>query len=74
MPTTVGGIGVHTGEIVPGDCDGVVVVPREYKDFVFTDAIAKFEKEEHILQELLTGKTTLEVYGFDKRIEKKLRG
>jgi len=74
VPVTVGGIEVHAGDIVLGDCDGVVVVPREYEDSVFADAIAKFEKEEHILRELLAGKTTLEVYGFDKLIEKKLRG
>jgi len=33
-------------------------------------AQAKFEKEEHVVEMLKQGKTTLEIYGFDKLIEK----
>lgn len=72
VPVTVGGVEVHAGDIVLGDCDGVVVVPQEQEDAVFAAAIAKFEKEAHIIEMLLAGKTTLEVYGFDKIIEKKM--
>ncbi|MBQ5359609.1 MAG: hypothetical protein IIU47_01030, partial [Lachnospiraceae bacterium] len=57
-------------DIVLGDCDGVVVVPREVEDQVFAAAKAKFEKEEHIVELLKEGKTTLEIYGFDALIEK----
>ena len=69
VPITCGGIEVHPGDIILGDCDGVVVVPREYEDNVFEKALAKFEKEQHIVAELLSGKTTLEIYNFDKLIE-----
>ena len=54
----------------PGDCDGVVVVPQAVEDEVFAKAEAKFEKEEHLVEMLKAGKTTLEIYGFDNLIEK----
>ena len=70
VPITCGGIEVHPGDIILGDCDGVVVIPQEQEDEVFEKALAKFEKEQHIVEQLLAGKTTLEIYGFDKLIEK----
>ncbi len=74
MDTTVqvGGIGVHTGDIIFGDCDGVVVIPQDVEDEVFTAANKKYEKEQEILKMLENGMTTLEIYGFDKLIEKKI--
>ena len=70
VPVTCGGVAVNPGDMVIGDCDGVVVVPREVEDTVFAAAQAKFEKEEHIAELLKEGKTTLEIYGFDALIEK----
>lgn len=70
VPVNCGSIRVNPGDMVIGDCDGVVVVPREYEDEVFAKAKAKFEKETHIVEALKQGKTTLEIYGFDKLIEK----
>ncbi|MDD3220382.1 MAG: RraA family protein [Lachnospiraceae bacterium] len=74
VPVTVGGIQVHTGDLVYGDCDGVVVIPPTVEDEVLALANQKYEKEQQILKELKTGKTTLEIYGFDKLIEKKVAG
>lgn len=71
-PVLAGGVLVKPGDIVIGDCDGVVVVPQDQEDQVFHKALAKFEKEQHIVEALLAGKTTLEIYGFDKLIETKL--
>lgn len=70
VPVICGGVEVRPGDIVAGDCDGVVVVPREYEDDVFTKALAKFEKESHIVEQLKAGMTTIEIYGFDKLIDK----
>ena len=70
VPVTCGGVRVCPGDMVLGDCDGVVVVPKEHEDAVFEKAMAKFEKEQHLVEELKAGKTTLELYGFDKLIEK----
>lgn len=70
IPVICGGVTVRPGDIVLGDCDGVVVIPQEHEDEVFEKALAKFEKEQHIVEELKAGKSTLEIYGFDKLIEK----
>ena len=70
VPVLCGGVLVRPGDIVAGDCDGVVVVPREDEDEVFARALAKFEKEQHIVEQLKAGKTTLEIYGFDELIRK----
>lgn len=70
VPVTCGGVRVNPGDMVLGDCDGVVVVPREKEDQVFEKSQAKFAKEEKLVEELKAGKTTLEIYGFDKLIKK----
>ena len=72
VPVRCGGVEVRPGDIVLGDCDGVIVVPRSDEDAVFEKVLNKFDKEQHIVEALLAGKTTLEVYGFDKLIERKL--
>lgn len=64
-----GGVSVHPGDIVFGDCDGVVVVPQEREDEVFAKALAKFDKENAVRSQLEAGKTTLEIYGFDRLLE-----
>lgn len=38
VPIVCGGVMVHPGDIVLGDCDGVVVVPQEREDEVFAAA------------------------------------
>ena len=70
VPVICGGVEVRPGDIVAGDCDGVVVVARENEDDVFAKALAKFEKESHIVEQLKAGMTTIEIYGFDKLIDK----
>lgn len=72
VPVVVGGVAVKPGDIIFGDCDGVVVVPQEDEDAVFEKAQAKYAKEQHIRERLLAGVSTMEVYGFDKLVEKKL--
>ena len=70
VPVNCGGIRVNPGDIILGDCDGVVVVPQEFEDEVFAKAQEKFDKEQHIVEQLKAGKTTLEVYGSNDLIEK----
>ena len=71
QPVIVGGIHVHPGDIIFGDCDGVVVIPQKYEDDVLNAAMQKYQKEQDILKLLAAGKTTLEIYSFDKLVEKK---
>ncbi len=70
VPIVCGGITVRPGDVVLGDCDGVVVVPREREDEVFAAAQAKFEHEVEYVEQLRAGANTLEMYGFDKVIER----
>ena len=65
-----GSVKVEVGDIVFGDCDGVVVVPASEAETVFAAALAKHHKEEAIAARLDAGESPLEVYGFDKLIEK----
>lgn len=66
-----GGVMVRAGDIIVGDRDGVVVVPQEKAREVLQAAQAIFDKELKIKEMLHQGKTTLEIFGFDKRIEEK---
>lgn len=64
MPITVGGVLVKPGDIIIGDCDGVVVIPQEDEDYVIEKALLKYKKEQEIKKLLLKGKSTLEIYNF----------
>ncbi len=66
-----GAVTVRPGDIIVGDRDGVVVVAQDKAGDVLERALAIFEKEIKIVEMLRQGKTTLEIYGFDRLLEKK---
>ncbi|HHV64256.1 MAG TPA: 4-carboxy-4-hydroxy-2-oxoadipate aldolase/oxaloacetate decarboxylase [Peptococcaceae bacterium] len=70
-PIVCGGIVVNPGDIIVGDRDGVVVVPAEKAYEVLEKTKALAAKEMEIKELLKAGKTTLEIYGFDKILEQK---
>lgn len=72
VPVVCGGVLVRPGDIIVGDCDGIVVVPREKEDEVFSKANAIYEKEIKVEEMLYAGKSTMEIYGFDKLVEAKI--
>ena len=57
-----GGTLVRTGDIVVGDCDGVVVIPQENAEAVLERSKAKKAAEDEIRQKLLQGITTAELF------------
>lgn len=71
IPVTCGGVTVNPGDIIFADADGVVVVPREEEDEIFRKARAKFNHEIEVREKLLSGMSTMEVYGFDKLVAEK---
>ena len=73
VPVVCGGVTVNPGDIIFGDCDGVVAVPREREDEVFDKALAKYDKEIIVREQILSGKSTMEIYGFDKLVAKKIK-
>jgi len=63
-PLMIGEIKVLPGDLVVGDADGVVVVPRAQLASTIDAARAREQREAQIMQELAAGKTTLELYGW----------
>jgi 4-hydroxy-4-methyl-2-oxoglutarate aldolase len=58
VPVSVGGVVVHPGDIVVGDDDGVVVVPRLEADATLAACAKREDKEAKMRAELITGKST----------------
>lgn len=73
VPIVCGSVSVKPGDIIFGDCDGVVVVPQEREDEVFAKALKKYDYEIEVREKLLSGMSTMEVYGFDKLVERKMK-
>jgi 4-hydroxy-4-methyl-2-oxoglutarate aldolase len=62
VPVDVGGARVCPGDLVFGDADGVVVVPRAVEDAVVTAALAKVSGENDTREALSKGEKLAEVF------------
>ncbi|MFA5026721.1 MAG: RraA family protein [Candidatus Methylomirabilota bacterium] len=62
VPVVCGEVLVRPGELVVGDYDGIVVIPREVEDEALARALAKVDGENHTRDELLQGRLLGEVY------------
>jgi len=60
-PINLGGVTVHSGDIVVGTADGVVILEIRSIEQVLQDAIARREREAEIFRQLQAGKTTVEI-------------
>jgi 4-hydroxy-4-methyl-2-oxoglutarate aldolase len=63
-PVLIGDVTVAAGDLVVGDGDGVVVVPRARAADVTTKARRREADEAAILKRLEAGESTMAVYGF----------
>jgi len=63
VPIVCAGASVAPGDVVIGDADGVVVVPRESAAAVAAAADARLAKEEGTRQRLKAGELGLDIYG-----------
>ncbi|MGB2876507.1 MAG: RraA family protein [Dehalococcoidales bacterium] len=61
-PVDCGGVLVNPGDIIFGDIDGVIVIPKEMEKEVIPLALEKVSKEDQVREELLKGSLLLEVY------------
>lgn len=68
-PVTCGNVLVNPGDLVLGDIDGVVIVPRERVQEVLDASIAREEREEELMQKLREGATTLELLNLNSILE-----
>jgi 4-hydroxy-4-methyl-2-oxoglutarate aldolase len=63
VPVQVGEVTVHTGDLVVGDADGVVALPKQVADMVLDTADERVAKEADIMRRLKAGECTLDIYG-----------
>ncbi len=62
VPLDIGGVCVRPGDIVFGDIDGVVIVPRQMEEDVINAALEKSRKEKTAKKELAGGRLAAEVF------------
>ena len=62
VPIEIDGIGINTGDIVFGDVDGVLVVPREAEEEIFRGAIEKARGEKLVQQAIEQGMSASEAF------------
>lgn len=76
-PVTVGGVQVRPGDLLLGDADGVVAVPRELLPRVLETCAVIAEREAGILADVLAGSTLAEArarYGYHMLQRKEAAG
>jgi len=62
VPIEIGGISVRPGDVVVGDIDGVLIVPREHEEDVFVAALQKARTEKTVQAAIAEGMTTREAF------------
>ena len=63
-PLLMDGVTVNPGDLIFGDTDGVVAIPREKAADIVAASIQREAKEADIMDKLRQGGTTLELYNF----------
>ena len=66
-PIVIGDVLINPGDIIIGDRDGVVVVPQNRITEAIEKSTAREVKEENVRRQLREGKTSLQIYGWDKQ-------
>lgn len=56
VPIACGGVAVYPGDVIVGDVEGVVVIPRHFAESVAADAVAQERLEAFITEEIRAGK------------------
>lgn len=69
-PIAIGGMLVRPGDWIVCDSDGVCVVPKARLDALLVAAAARTAKEEQMRSELGRGRTTVDVLGLTRLLEK----
>ncbi|HUX85934.1 MAG TPA: ribonuclease activity regulator RraA [Chloroflexota bacterium] len=62
VPIACGGVAVYPGDVIVGDDDGVVVIPRHLAAEVTQAAVAQEEREEFIFEKVRNGASIVGVY------------
>lgn len=62
IPIELGGIRIHPGDMIYGDLDGVLIVPKEAVNEAFSGAIEKARGEQLVKKALLEGMSTVDAF------------
>jgi regulator of RNase E activity RraA len=62
LPIACGGVGVYPGDVVVGDCDGVVVIPPEIADAVAEEALETTLYDEFAEAEVARGRSLVGLF------------
>jgi regulator of RNase E activity RraA len=62
VPIGCGGVAVYPGDIVVGDDDGVMVIPRFLADEVAEDGMEMEAFEAFVMEEVLAGRPVIGLY------------
>jgi 4-hydroxy-4-methyl-2-oxoglutarate aldolase len=69
IPVVCGGALINPGDVIVGDMDGVVVVPRERAEEVAKASQARVEKEARNREKLREGEKGLDLYGLRAKLK-----
>lgn len=62
IPITIDGVTINPGDYIFGDCDGVVIIPKDLIDEVLDRAFALIRDEDRVRDSLLAGDSLEKVY------------
>jgi 4-hydroxy-4-methyl-2-oxoglutarate aldolase len=65
-PLLLGDVTVNAGDLIVGDTDGVVAIPRERVAEVLEKSTAREAKEADVMRKLEAGETSIDLYGWDR--------
>lgn len=70
IPVHIGGVRIRSGDIVVGDQDGIVIVPREDVTQVVSNGLAREEKEATYRARIKAGANTVELLGLEDTLRR----
>ena len=62
IPVVMDGVTINPGDYIIGDCDGVVIIPRDLIEEVLDRAFALIKDEDRVRDGLLSGDSLEKVY------------
>ena len=65
-PVLIGEVTIHPGDLIAGDGDGVVVIPRDQIAAAVEASHRREAQEADILKRLRQGEATLDIYGWNR--------
>lgn len=71
VPISCGGVPVNPGDIIVGDADGVVVIPKDKAEEVLYKAKQIMANEAKVLERIRAGESTMEIFNFNELVAKK---